>query len=85
MPIEYLKLLEHCQTSGYQVFNQEFYLLIDMRDDIAIGLSSASWIYKRYVDDTFTILPRDNVYILLNHLNSINNDKYSIHHRITGK
>ncbi|KAG6458307.1 hypothetical protein O3G_MSEX010782 [Manduca sexta] len=29
--------------------------------------------YKRYVDDTFTILPSDKVTAFLNHLNSINN------------
>ena len=27
-------------------------------------------IYKRYIDDTFTILPTDKNYIFLNHLNS---------------
>ena len=31
-------------------------------------------IYKRYVDDTITILATDNIYIFLNHLNSINNN-----------
>ena len=90
MPIEYAELLEHCLTSGYLMFNDEFYVQVDgiamgspvsplvadifMEDFEERALTTAPVsprFYKRYVDDTFTILPKDSVPAFLNHLNSI--------------
>ncbi|XP_026317432.1 uncharacterized protein LOC113228374, partial [Hyposmocoma kahamanoa] len=89
MSIEYAELLEHCLTSGYLLWNNEFYLQID---GIAMGspvspvvadifmenfeervlpmAPARPKIFKRYVDDTFTILPKDSIPSFLDHLNS---------------
>ncbi|XP_063529201.1 uncharacterized protein LOC134740600 [Cydia strobilella] len=90
MSEEYAKLLEHCLTSGYLLWNGEFYLQVDgvamgspvspvvadifMEDFEERALSLAPVrpkIFKRYVDDTFTILPKSSVSTFLDHLNSI--------------
>ncbi|KAL0842481.1 hypothetical protein ABMA28_014575 [Loxostege sticticalis] len=90
MPLEYAELLEHCLTSGYLLWDNEFYVQVDgvamgspvspvvadifMEDFEARALSTAPVsprFYKRYVDDTFTILPTNSVSAFLDHLNSI--------------
>ncbi|XP_045456272.1 uncharacterized protein LOC123666111 [Melitaea cinxia] len=91
MPIEYADLLKHCLTSGYMLWNNQFYKQVDgvamgspvspvvadifMEDFEETALRTSPItprFYKRYVDDTFTILPSDKVSIFLHHLNSIN-------------
>ena len=91
MPPEYAELLRQCLTTGYLLWNDEFYKQVDgvamgspvspvvadifMEDFEELALSSSPVtprFYKRYVDDTFTILPTDKITIFLNHLNSIN-------------
>lgn len=91
IPSEYTELLKHCLTSGYMLWNDQFYKQVDgvamgspvspvvadifMEDFEEIALQTAPIIprfYKRYVDDTFTILPKDKVTLFLNHLNAIN-------------
>ncbi|XP_046976615.1 uncharacterized protein LOC124542804 [Vanessa cardui] len=91
MPIEYAELLHHCLTSGYLLWNDEFYVQVDgvamgspvspvvadlfMEDLEERALRSGPItprFYKRYVDDTFTILPSDLTSAFLVHLNSIN-------------
>ncbi|XP_045457453.1 uncharacterized protein LOC123667636, partial [Melitaea cinxia] len=91
MPIEYADLLKHCLTSGYMLWNNQFYKQVDgvamgspvspvvadifMEDFEETALRTSPItprFYKRYVDDTFTILPSDKVSIFLQHLNSIN-------------
>lgn len=90
MGMEYAELLEHCLTSGYMLWNGEFYVQVDgvamgspvspvvadifMEDfeEKALSLSPVKpRIFKRYVDDTFTILPKSSVSAFLDHLNSI--------------
>ncbi|XP_047999702.1 uncharacterized protein LOC125236815, partial [Leguminivora glycinivorella] len=90
MSENYAKLLEHCLTSGYLLWNGEFYLQVDgvaMRSPVspvvadifmedfeerALSLAAVQpKIFKRYADDTFTILPKSNVSTFLDHLNSI--------------
>ncbi|XP_045492134.1 uncharacterized protein LOC123691667 [Colias croceus] len=90
MPLEYAEILEHCLTSGYLLWNGEFYMQVDgvamgspvspvvadifMEDFEERALATAPVkprLYKRYVDDTFTILPTEHIPAFLEHLNSI--------------
>ena len=90
MPKQYAELLEHCLTSGYLLWNDEFYQQIDgvamgspvspviadifMEDFEQRALLTAPAkpkIFKRYVDDTFAILPKNKITEFLDHLNSI--------------
>ncbi|MFX0618098.1 reverse transcriptase domain-containing protein, partial [Escherichia coli] len=90
IPMEYLKLLQQCLTSGYLLWNGEFYKQVDgvamgspvspvvadifMENFEEMALATSPVVprfYKRYVDDTFTILPSDKITVFLDHLNSI--------------
>lgn len=85
-----LDMLKFCLTSGYFIYNGEYYV---QKDGVTMGSPVAPivaeiWmeyfeklaldsspikpkIWKRYVDDTFVVLKRNEVDRFLNHLNSL--------------